>query len=202
MLSTYSFPEYTYRRPPDVDAGSPVHYPLAVVGAGPIGLGAAIDAALHGFEPVVLDDNNTVSVGSRAVCYAKRALEILDRYGVGQQVVDKGVTWNTGKVFRKSRLACSFNLLPEEHHLRPAFVNLQQYYLEEFLIKRAAGFGGIDLRWKNKMIGVQTGTDHVGVTVATCCSCIVAAGTCSATTGTCNSATAITSCCHAAQPGE
>jgi 3-(3-hydroxy-phenyl)propionate hydroxylase len=39
---------------------------------------------LRGLPAVVLDDNNTVSIGSRAVCYAKRPLEIWDRLGVGE----------------------------------------------------------------------------------------------------------------------
>ena len=92
MLNTYTFPEFDYVRSADQDAAQPVKHPVVVIGAGPMGLAAAIDLAIHDIPVVVLDDNNTVSVGSRAVCYAKRFLDISDRLGVGQRCVDKGVT--------------------------------------------------------------------------------------------------------------
>ena len=49
----------------------------------------------------------------------------------------------------------SFNLLPEAGHHRPGMVNLQQYYLEEYLVKRAAELPNLDLRWKHKVVGVD-----------------------------------------------
>jgi len=82
-----------------------------------------------GIEFIIVDDNNTVSVGSRAICYAKRALEILDRLGCGQRSACVGVSWSVGKVFFHDELAYRFDLLPELSHRRPAFVNLQQYHL-------------------------------------------------------------------------
>ena len=94
MFLTYQNPVYGYVKSPDQDEGNTAHHPIIVVGAGPIGMGAAIDAGIHDLDVLVLDDNNTVSVGSRAVCYSKRALEILDRLGCAERMIDKGVTWN------------------------------------------------------------------------------------------------------------
>jgi 3-(3-hydroxy-phenyl)propionate hydroxylase len=45
----------------------------------------------------------------------------------------------------------SFNLLPEQGHSRPAFINLQQYYVEGFLQERAAQLPGIEMRWKSRV---------------------------------------------------
>jgi 3-(3-hydroxy-phenyl)propionate hydroxylase len=59
--------------------GAPVRHPVVVIGAGPIGLAAAIDLAQPDVPVVVVDDNDKVSWGSRAICFAKRPLEILDR---------------------------------------------------------------------------------------------------------------------------
>jgi len=81
MPSSYTNPEYPYIHSPDQDAAEPVHHPVIIVGGGPAGLAAAMDLAMYGVKSVVLDDNNTVSVGSRAICLAKRTLEICDRYG-------------------------------------------------------------------------------------------------------------------------
>ena len=100
---------------------------VVIVGAGPVGLACAIDLAQHGVDFIIVDDNNTVSAGSRAICWAKRTLEILDRLGCGDAVCERGVSWKVGKVFFRDKLAYQFDLLPEPGHKRPAFVNLQQY---------------------------------------------------------------------------
>jgi 3-(3-hydroxy-phenyl)propionate hydroxylase len=136
MPSTYKAPEYPYVKPAELSAGGIARTRVAIVGAGPIGLAAAIDLALHGIEFIIVDDNNTVSVGSRAICYAKRALEILDRLGCGDAICRRGIEWKVGKVFFHDELAYQFDLLPEPGHKRPAFVNLQQYHLEECMVER------------------------------------------------------------------
>ena len=168
MLSTYTYPRYTYRRPAELDDPSAVsRHPVVVIGAGPVGLAAAIDLAQHGLPVLVLDDDDTVSVGSRGLCYAKRTLEILDRLGCGQPVVDKGVTWNVGRTFFGDREVFNFNLLPEDQHCRPGMVNLQQYYLEQYLVERAAQLPNIDLRWKSQVSSVTPQGDGATVAVRT-----------------------------------
>lgn len=74
------------------------HHPIVIVGAGPVGLSLAIDLALRGQAVIVLDDDNQFSVGSRAICFAKRTLDIWDRLGVGERMTQKGIAWNVGKV--------------------------------------------------------------------------------------------------------
>lgn len=168
MLQTYQFPEFPYVQPPEQKTGEVVRKKAIVVGAGPIGLTMALDLAYHGIPVVVLDDNNTVSVGSRAVCYAKRPLEIWDRLGCADRMIEKGVRWKVGKVFRDEEMVYQFDLLPEEDHKMPAFINLQQYYLEEYLVDRCRDFGNlIDLRWKNKVTAVTNAEDHVRFTIET-----------------------------------
>jgi 3-(3-hydroxy-phenyl)propionate hydroxylase len=154
MLNSYTYPEYAYRKPGEIGAASPRRHPVVVVGAGPVGLCAAIDCAQLGLPVLLLDDDNTVSIGSRGLCYAKRTLEVLDRLGCGDPVVEKGVTWNVGRTFHRNDEVFRFDLLPETGHHRPGMVNLQQYYLEEYLVKRAGELPGIDLRWKNKVVDV------------------------------------------------
>src|SRR5438128_3969177 len=126
-------------RSADRDGARPAHRPVVVVGAGPVGLSLAIDLARQGVPTVVLDDDDKLSFGSRAICFAKRTLEIFDRIGCGDAMVDKGVSWNTGKVFFQDELVYTFNLLPESGHRRPAFINLQQYYVEGYLYDHALG---------------------------------------------------------------
>ncbi|ACL56201.1 FAD-dependent oxidoreductase [Methylobacterium nodulans] len=160
-------PRFAYTPPPDL-AGGPGRQPVVVIGAGPVGLTCALDLASRGVPVVVLDDDDTVATGSRAICWAKRTLEIWDRLGVGERMVEKGVTWSVGRVFHGDRELYRFDLLPESGHRRPAFINLQQYYVEQFLIERAADFPGlIELRWKNEVTGLTQTGDGVRLEVMT-----------------------------------
>jgi len=159
--------EFPYARCADQDLAEPARHRVIVVGAGPIGLTMAIDLARHGVPVVVLDDDCRLSAGSRAICFAKRTLEIWDRLDVGQRMVDKGVSWNVGKVFFQDGLVYSFNLLPESGHRRPAFINLQQYYCEGYLYEAAASLPNVEVRWKNRVVAVAQRPDHVELTVET-----------------------------------
>jgi 3-(3-hydroxy-phenyl)propionate hydroxylase len=114
--------QFSYRRSPDQDAATPVHHPVIIVGAGPVGLTAAIDLAQRDVPVVLLDDADRIGEGSRGICYAKRTLEIWDRLGVGDRMAAKGVTWQIGKVFLGNALVYQFDLLPDTGHKLPAFI--------------------------------------------------------------------------------
>lgn len=159
--------QFGYGRSPDQDRAEAAHHPVVVVGAGPVGLCAAIDLAQRGVPVVLLDDADRIGEGSRGICYAKRTLEILDRLGVAAPCLDKGVTWKVGKVFFRDELLYSFDLLPEDGHKMPAFINLQQYYLERFLVERAAALPSLEIRWRNKVSGLEPRNDAARLAVET-----------------------------------
>ncbi|MCL4767988.1 MAG: FAD-dependent oxidoreductase [Hyphomicrobiaceae bacterium] len=158
---------FDYRRSPDQDRARPAHHPVIVVGAGPVGLTAALDLALRGVPVVVLDDTDRIGEGSRGICYAKRTLEIWDRLGVARPMLEKGVTWQVGKVFQAGDLVYQFDLLPEAGHKMPAFINLQQYYVEKLLVERCAELPEVELRWRNKVVGLERHADHSVLTIDT-----------------------------------
>jgi 3-(3-hydroxy-phenyl)propionate hydroxylase len=163
----YQSQVFPYRKAPDHAAPVVTRYPVVVVGAGPVGLALAIDLAQQGVDVLVLDNDDRLSTGSRAICFAKRTLEIFDRLGCGDRMVDKGVSWNVGRVYFRDAQIYTFNLLPEAGHERPAFINLQQYYVEGFLAERAAQLPQIEIRWKNEVSAVELLDDHVLLSVDT-----------------------------------
>ncbi|WP_298375722.1 FAD-dependent oxidoreductase [uncultured Bradyrhizobium sp.] len=161
--------QFGYRRHPDQErSGANVaEHPVVVVGAGPVGLSLAIDLAQRGQRVVLLDDADRIGEGSRAICFSKRSLEFWDRLGVGDRMVEKGVVWSVGKIFHGASQLYQFNLLPEEGHKRPAFINLQQFYAEAYLVDRVEQLPEIDLRWRNKVIALESRNDGVTLTIAT-----------------------------------
>jgi 3-(3-hydroxy-phenyl)propionate hydroxylase len=159
--------QFGYQRRPDQDRTAPAEHAVVVVGAGPVGLSLAIDLAQRGQKVVLLDDADRIGEGSRAICFSKRSLEFWDRLGVGDRMVDKGVVWSVGKIFHGASQLYQFNLLPEEGHKRPAFINLQQFYAEAYLVDRAGQLPDIDLRWSNKVSGLERRNDYVALTIDT-----------------------------------
>lgn len=166
-----AFKLYPYERSPDQDAAKPVRHPVVIVGGGPVGMGLALDLGLKGIPVLVLDDHEGVGAGSRAICFAKRTLEIADRLGAGDAMVQKGVVWNRGRVYRDTREVYDFDLLPEADHKRPAFINLQQPYFEKFLIeqiRRRQGEGApVEIRGRNRVTALDPREDGAILTIDT-----------------------------------
>lgn len=166
-----AFKLYPYAAVPAQQLDAPVRHQVVVIGGGPVGMAAALDLGLKGVSVLVLDDHDGVGQGSRAICFSKRTLEISDRLGCGDAMVDKGVVWNIGKVFHKEAQLYEFNLLPEDHHKRPAFINLQQPYFEKYVfegIERAKANGAkIEIRGRNQVTAIKEMGDHVLLDVDT-----------------------------------
>ncbi|MEM7597123.1 MAG: FAD-dependent oxidoreductase [Pseudomonadota bacterium] len=169
MTARFDQELYPYQCCADQSTGA--HHPVIIVGAGPVGLTLALDLAQRGTPALVLDDNTRVSHGSRAICFAKRTLEIASRLGFAAPLLDKGVEWSHGRVFHGAEEIYEFDLLPEDGHAHPAFINLQQPYFEIALVDaiNAARAGGapVEIRGGNRVTGVIQEADHARLEVET-----------------------------------
>ena len=156
----YQLPVYPFELPPELrepGAARP-RYPVVIIGAGLCGLTAACDLAARGVRAVVLDDDDTIGVrgaSSRGIVYAQKTLEIMDRLGLYDQVRGKGVTWSVGKTLAGNDVVYEFDASAQSASRQPPFINLQQFYLEWFLVDRITEIGATDLRWKNKVVGCE-----------------------------------------------
>jgi 3-(3-hydroxy-phenyl)propionate hydroxylase len=145
---------------------------VLIVGAGPVGLALAADLSRHGRRPIILDGKSEISWSSRAICLSRRSQEIFDRIGAGSAFAAKGLPWSRGKTFYRDRLAFELQMpfSPDDRHA--PFINLQQYYSEQFLLDAAeraadeAGHPGI-VRWNHSVRSVEQTPDHVLVEVDT-----------------------------------
>ena len=106
---------------------------IVIVGGGPVGLAAAVEFSNLGIKTILLESSDSFSDGSRAICWSQRTLEIMDRSDAANKMLEKGVTWNQGRVYLKNHEIYNFDLQMETDLKMPAFINLQQYYFEEFL---------------------------------------------------------------------
>ncbi|PJK30372.1 FAD-dependent oxidoreductase [Minwuia thermotolerans] len=165
-MRTYTNPVFDYARPAELDGDVP-RRPVAIAGGGLVGLTMALDLARRGVPAILFDEDDTVSYGSRSVCQARRTLEIWDRLGVAQPMMEKGVTWNEGHVFYGEERIYTFNLQDHPAARFPAFINLQQYYCEEFMVRRAAAEPLIDLRWRHRVTALEQDGGGVRLTVET-----------------------------------
>lgn len=166
-MTGHAYPKYACRRLDECLAGEPSRHPVVIVGAGPCGLVLAIDLAQQGVPTIVLDEDDTVSPGSRAICFAKRSLEVLDRIGVGERCVRKGAVWNVGRTFFRDDEVYHFDLQPRHDQHRPGMINLQQYYLEEYLVERANAVPGLDIRFRHRLVGIRPQNDSVSLDIET-----------------------------------
>ncbi|OUL99570.1 FAD-dependent monooxygenase [Variovorax sp. JS1663] len=166
----YELPHWPFVAPPELGRQDIVRHPIVIVGAGPAGLTLACDLAKRGVPAVLLDEDDTVGVrgaSSRGICYAQKSLEIFERLGVYQRIADKGITWSFGRTFSGAQEVYNFNLQIASVSAQPPFVNLQQFYLEWFLVDRVLELGVVDLRWKNRVRRIEPGGDGVHIEVET-----------------------------------
>ncbi|MEK7265806.1 MAG: FAD-dependent monooxygenase, partial [Pseudomonadota bacterium] len=146
---------------PAPPAGTIEEAPIVIAGGGPVGLAMALDLGRRGHKVIVVTRWDFLPAYSKAICWSKRSLDILDRLGVGQKLVDKGVIWNVGKVFRGDSKSpvYEFDMLAVKNQKRPGFINLQQYYAEEYLYDAAKAQPTIDFRSGHEITNVTPERD-------------------------------------------
>ena len=169
-FSSYRFVEHPFHRAAELDASEVPTYPVVIVGAGLAGMTLALDLGLRGVPVVVLDRDASVGaagIASRGIAYSKRSLEIFDRLGIAERIRAKAVTWNEGRIHHGLDEILHFTIQPEPNQKDPAFRNLQQFYVEQYLTEAAAEVNPVDLRWHSRVSHVDPDEDVVTATVET-----------------------------------
>jgi 3-(3-hydroxy-phenyl)propionate hydroxylase len=142
---------------------------VVIVGAGPVGLTLALDLAQQGNRVVVLNRLDFVAAGSKAICFAKRTLDIWDRLGVAEDMIREGVVWNVGKVFwgDAAEPIYQFDMLPLKQQKMPGFINLPQYRVEDALLGALLTYPQVEIRWGHEVTGIVASDEGASLSVAT-----------------------------------
>ena len=140
---------------------------VVVVGGGIVGLATALALAGHGVPSVVVEADDTVCVGSRAICLSRRSLEILTRYGAARKFLATGLPWVGGRSFYRGEEVLHFSMPHDENQRLPPMINIQQYYIEDFLLEAAESSGLVEVRWQSRVSGIHASQSGVRLSIET-----------------------------------
>ena len=154
---------------PPLDGGAdPQRRPVVVVGGGPVGYCAALGLANHGVPVVLLEADDSVCFGSRAICISRRSLEIIARLGAADGFLKQGLPWTGGRSFYREAEVLHFKMPMDENQKHPPMINLAQYSIEQLLLDAAERQGDlIDIRWQNRVTAIEAREDGARLTVDT-----------------------------------
>lgn len=161
----FNYPHFPARHVPEQHGIAPRHA-VAIVGAGPIGMTAALVLARYGIRSVLLDRKDTFNDGSRALCIARPSMHILERIGAVAPFLDKALGWRFGRSYYRGGQIFRLEMPhpPGEKYL-PMY-NLQQQYIEQYLHYAVAACELVDMRWQSELTGIEPGNDRVTLSVA------------------------------------
>jgi len=143
-------------------------HPVMVVGGGPVGFTVALGLARLGVPVVLIEADDGVCTGSRAICISRRSLEIMDRLGAVDGFLHIGLPWTGGRSFHRDVEVLRFSMPHDENQKLPPMVNLAQYHIEQILLDAAEGGDmPIDLRWQTRVTAIVPGADGVRITLST-----------------------------------
>ncbi len=140
---------------------------VAIVGAGPVGMSLGLGLSRYGLSSLILDDDDKLSEGSRAICVQRHTLQIFERLGVVGPMVAKGVTWKLGRVFFGQKELFQIRFPGGQDEKFPPFINLQQFYTEQFLLDGLKAQTRCELRWRHRVISLKQTEEGVELTVET-----------------------------------
>ena len=161
----FDYPQFAAPRVPELD-GKAIRHPVVIVGAGPIGMTAALVLARYGVRSVLIDRKDTFNDGSRAICIARPSMHILERIGVVAPFLEKSLGWRFGRSYYRGEQIFRLEMPqpPGEKYL-PMY-NLQQQYIEKYLHDAVAASDLIDMRWQSELSGIESGDDGVSVQIS------------------------------------
>ena len=141
---------------------------VAIVGAGPVGMFAALTLARFGIASVLFDNKDTFNDGSRAICVHRSSYQALERAGVVEPFLEKALGWTTGRTFFRGQQILEFKMPDPENEKYMPMYNIQQQFIEKYLWDAVAASDLIDARWASEVTGIEDTKDVVRLLACDC----------------------------------
>ena len=140
---------------------------VVIVGSGPAGMVAALELARHGVPSVVVTSELQVSQGSRAIVFTRRSMEILQQVGVAERMTENGLPWRFGNSYYRGQRVFRMEAPHDTDDRFFPMLNIQQQYMEEYLLDACQANPLIDFRWGNKVVAVTQDAEVARVEIDT-----------------------------------
>lgn len=156
--------EYPHFDPPDRAEGT-ARTPVAIVGAGPVGMIAALTLARYGVRSILLERKSTFNDGSRAICVSRSSFHILETLGVVEPFLEKALGWTMGRSFFRGRQILEFEMPDSPNEKFRPMYNIQQQYIEAYLWRAVERSAQIETRWQSEVTGIEDADEGLRLTV-------------------------------------
>jgi 3-(3-hydroxy-phenyl)propionate hydroxylase len=139
-----------------------MNHPVLVVGAGPVGMTAALALRSHGLPVTVLEAEREgcAREGSRAIFLHLESLEHLESIskGLGWELARNGLVWTTKKTYYGEDLVYERTYPPPDPSRLPHSTNLSQVAIERLLFE-ACGAAGVSFAWEQQIASTVSTPD-------------------------------------------
>lgn len=168
FVSYFDYQHYPAVIPDLVDGREVKRHAVVIAGGGPIGLALALDLARFGVPSVVIEADDTVCQGSRAGCVTRRTLDVFDQLGISEPTLRQGLPWSEGWSYNGTNEVYRMQVPDDPLSKFPTLVNIQQCYVEQYMVDRIQEFDGfVDLRWQSRVGGINSQPDGVTIDIET-----------------------------------
>ena len=157
--------QFKFKTPPEV-LGIKNNYKVVIVGAGPVGLTAALELKKYNIDSIILSKGNTINRGSRAICISRQSMEIFQKIGVSKKIKKIGLGWTKGKSFYKGKKVFDLKMLDSSDERFKPMTNLQQSILEKILYEKTQE-DKIEIRWSSEVVEVLKNRNYVKLNIKT-----------------------------------
>ncbi len=161
---------YDYRvYPPWLPSAHPraVRHKVVIAGSGPAGMVSALELARQGVPSVLVTADLQVSEGSRAIVFTRRSLEILQQVGTAARMTQHGLPWRFGNSYYRGQRVFRMEAPHDADDRFYPMLNIQQQFMEEYLLDACMAQPLIELRWGNKVCALEQDAGGVRVQIDT-----------------------------------
>jgi len=162
----FEYPNYPFQTPPEMRGDKRAH-PVVIVGAGPVGLVAALELARHDVPVVLLDDKASLNEGSRAICVSRYNYETFQQLGVVGPFEEKGLGWTHGRCYYQEEQIYRLKMPHSDEERFYPMYNIQQQYIEKYLADAAMASPNITVRWQSRVSGIDAQANGVTLDIET-----------------------------------